>query len=101
MPKPRSRVNNTLPMRRLVGMLINQNPLTISINNLASELWVTPRAICYILERLKAQKIIRVSRGINIPNTIHFIDSEDNRAKLSTIIADLEATQDNPYPQIF
>ncbi len=101
MPKPRSRVNNTLPMRRLVGMLINQNPLTISINDLASELWVTPRAICYILERLKAQKIIRVSRGINIPNTIHFIDSEENRAKLSTIITELKATENDTYVKIF
>ena len=102
MPKPkRSRVNNTLPMRRLVGMLINQNPLTISINDLAAELWVTPRAVCYIIERLKTQKIIKVSRAISIPNTYHFIDSEENRAKLSTIIADLESTQDNPYPQIF
>jgi DNA-binding Lrp family transcriptional regulator len=88
-------------MRRLVQMLINQNPLTISISDLAAELWVTPRAVCYIIERLKAQKIIKVSRGINIPNTYHFIDNEDNRAKLATIIADLKATENDTYVKIF
>ena len=95
-----TRINNTLPLKLLICRLRSTPKLTISLNNLATELAVTNRGVCYIIEKLKRLGIVKVSRAVHAPNTYELVETEENMAMLSTILKDIE-NDTSKYTRIF
>ena len=89
-----SRINNTLSTRLFISLLKQNNPLTISLTDLASYTFSTRRAACYLVERLVAMGIIVKVLNKGGTNQYVLIQSEENMKRLSKVLKDIKQNED-------